>query len=102
MQKQMSRINQVVRSFEGRPIASDVLSAIALSVHDCLMEAVSKNQKMLKTHHGRAALMRRERKEQMRLWFLVKHRFPNRCSKRFYPRVLRVADHLAWSEWFEE
>ena len=101
MQKQMSRINQVVRSFEGRPIASDVLSAIALSVHDCLMEAVSKNQKMLKTHHGRAAYIRRERKEQMRLWFSVKHRFPNRCSKRFYPRVLRVADHLAWSEWFE-
>ena len=102
MQKQMSRINQVVRSFEGRPIASDVLSAISLSVHDCLMEAVSKNQKMLKTHHGRAAYIRRERKEQMRLWFLVKHRFPNRFSKQFYPRVSRVADYLAWSAWLEE
>ena len=101
MQKQVSKIMQAAQPFEGRPITSDVLSAVALSVHDCLMAAVSKNQKMLKTHHGRAALMRRERKEQMRLWFSVKHRFPNRCSKRFYPRVLHVVDRLAWSAWFE-
>ena len=101
MQKQMSRINQVVRSFEGRPIASDVLSAMVQSVHDDLMGAVSKQQKMLKTHHGRAALMRRERKEQMRLWFWAKHHFPNRFSKRFYPRVLRISDRSAWSAWFE-
>ena len=102
MQKQVSKIMQAAQPFEGRPITSDVLSAVALSVHDCFMEAVSKNQKMLKTHHGRAALMRRERKEQMRLWFLVKHRFPNRFSKQFYPRVFRVVDHLAWSAWLEE
>ena len=102
MQKQMSRINQVVQSFEGRPITSDVLSAMVQSVQDCLWGAVSKQQKMLKTHHGREALMRRERKEQMRLWFLVKHRFPNRFSKQFYPRVFRVVDHLAWSAWLEE
>lgn len=101
MQKQMSKVMQAVQSFEGRPITSDVLSAMVQSVHDDLMEALSKNQKMLKTHHGRAALMRRERKEQMRLWFSVKHRFPNRCSKRFYPRVLHVVDRSAWSAWFE-
>ena len=102
MQKQVSKIMQAAQPFEGRPITSDVLSAVALSIHDCLMAAVSKNQKMLKTHHGRAALMRRERKEQMRLWFWAKHHFPNRFSKRFYPRVFRVADHLAWSAWLEE
>ena len=102
MQKQMSKVMQAIQPFEGRPITSDVLSAMVQSVQDCLWGAVSKQQKMLKTHHGRAALMRRERKEQMRLWFLVKHRFPNRFSKQFYPRVLRVADHLAWSAWLEE
>ena len=102
MQKQMSRINQVVQSFEERPITSDVLSAIAQSVHDCLVEAVCKQQKMLKTHHGRAALMRRERKEQMRMWFWAKHRAPSRFSKHFYSSGLRMVDRLAWSAWLEE
>ena len=41
MQKQVSKIMQAAQPFEGRPITSDVLSAVALSVHDCLMAAVS-------------------------------------------------------------
>ena len=36
MQKQMSKVMQAIQPFEGRPITSDVLSAMVQSVQDCL------------------------------------------------------------------
>ena len=98
MDKQLLKINQLMASFEGRRITPEFLGAAVMSVNELLWHAILEERRLAQTHHGRAALARRERKESMRLWFYAKHRCPRRFAKRFYPRVIRCVG----SAWFEE
>lgn len=98
MDKQLLKINRFMASFDRWPIAPEILEGLAMSVHDALKQALLEQLRLEQTHHGRAVLARRERKESMRLWFYEKHRYPRRYAKRFYPREIRSVG----SAWFEE
>lgn len=98
MDKQLLKINRLMASFDRWPITPELLEDLAMSVHDALKQACLEQLRLERTHHGRAALVRRERKESMRLWFYAKHRCPRRFAKRFYRRVARCVGE----PWFEE
>ena len=98
MGKSLLEMTRLIASFEGRRITPEFLGAAVMSVNELLWHAILEERRLAQTHHGRAALARRERKESMRLWFYAKHRCPRRFAKRFYPRAIRCAG----SAWFEE